>query len=146
MVGDEDSPLEGYTQKIEYENIPKYCTHCRKLGHNVTNCRVLEKKQLEDKKNIETTTKGRNDTSIASNKRDPSSMQGNIQTNINRGRERHQANNLAGYSRRGKSAPPKSIFKPTGAIFGVDKPLPTSEKISTKVDEILLVKISWKWS
>ncbi|OIT22576.1 hypothetical protein A4A49_30549 [Nicotiana attenuata] len=40
---DENSPLKGYTQKIEYENIPKYCEHCRKIGHKMMNFRVLEK-------------------------------------------------------------------------------------------------------
>lgn len=45
---DEKSPLKGYTQKIEYENIPKYCKHCRKLGHNMINCRVLEKKRIAE--------------------------------------------------------------------------------------------------
>nr|XP_016507084.1 PREDICTED: uncharacterized protein LOC107824791 [Nicotiana tabacum] len=40
----DDSPPDGYTQKLEYEGIPKYCKHCRKLGHNVIECRALEKK------------------------------------------------------------------------------------------------------
>ncbi|OIT20531.1 hypothetical protein A4A49_37519 [Nicotiana attenuata] len=40
----EDSPLDGYTQKLEYEGIPKYYKHCRKLGHKVIECRALEKK------------------------------------------------------------------------------------------------------
>ncbi|KAK6789050.1 hypothetical protein RDI58_012849 [Solanum bulbocastanum] len=53
---DEESPLRGYYQKLEYENIPKYCKHCRKLGHKVMNCQVLEKirsneaKEEKDKK------------------------------------------------------------------------------------------------
>ena len=58
LVGleDEESPLRGYYQKLEYENIPKYCKHCRKLVHNVMNYRVLEKIRIneakeEDKKN-----------------------------------------------------------------------------------------------
>lgn len=51
-VGDEDeeSPLKGFTQKIEYENIPKFCKNCRKLGHNLKNCRVLERKKNEEEK------------------------------------------------------------------------------------------------
>nr|XP_016496201.1 PREDICTED: uncharacterized protein LOC107815190 [Nicotiana tabacum] len=40
----EDSPLDGYTQKLEYEGIPMYCKHCRKTRHNVIECRALEKK------------------------------------------------------------------------------------------------------
>ncbi|XP_070046252.1 uncharacterized protein [Nicotiana tomentosiformis] len=40
----EDSPLDGYTQKLKYEGIHEYCKHCRKLGHNVIECRALEKK------------------------------------------------------------------------------------------------------
>ncbi|OIT26457.1 PREDICTED: myb-like protein I [Nicotiana attenuata] len=49
---DENAPLKGFTQKIEYENIPKYCKQCKKLGHNLMNCRILEKKRaLEAEKN-----------------------------------------------------------------------------------------------
>ncbi|KAG5604513.1 hypothetical protein H5410_026005 [Solanum commersonii] len=54
---DEESPLRGYYQKLEYENIPKYCKHCRKLVHNVMHYRVLENirineaKEEEDKNN-----------------------------------------------------------------------------------------------
>ncbi|XP_009788948.1 uncharacterized protein [Nicotiana sylvestris] len=43
----EDSPLKGYTQKLEYEGVPKYFKHCRKIGHYIINCRVLEKKKLK---------------------------------------------------------------------------------------------------
>ncbi|OIT29172.1 hypothetical protein A4A49_22601 [Nicotiana attenuata] len=56
FVGQEDdeSPLKGYTQKLEYEGVPKYCKHCRKLGHNMINSRALEKKYVassEEKQN-----------------------------------------------------------------------------------------------
>ncbi|OIT39211.1 hypothetical protein A4A49_28977 [Nicotiana attenuata] len=44
----EDSPLKGYTQKLEYEGVPKYCKHCRKIGHYMINCSVLEKKKTEN--------------------------------------------------------------------------------------------------
>lgn len=44
----EDSPLKGYTQKLEYEGVPKYCKHCRKIGHYMINCRALEKKKAEN--------------------------------------------------------------------------------------------------
>ncbi|XP_060195127.1 uncharacterized protein LOC132624351 [Lycium barbarum] len=39
----EDSPLKGFYQNIEYEGAPKYCKHCKNLGHNVLECRVLER-------------------------------------------------------------------------------------------------------
>lgn len=57
-VGSEDEkfPLKRYTQKIEYESIPKFCKHCRKLGHNM-NCRVLEKKSATE--NIEADQNGK---------------------------------------------------------------------------------------
>lgn len=35
----EDSTLTRFTQKIEYESIPKYCKHCRRLGHSLVQCR-----------------------------------------------------------------------------------------------------------
>ncbi|XP_070031808.1 uncharacterized protein [Nicotiana tomentosiformis] len=53
----EEFPLKGYTQKIKYESIPKFCKHCRKLGHNMMNCRVLEKKRAT--KNIEADQNGK---------------------------------------------------------------------------------------
>lgn len=46
----EESPLKGYYQKIEYDNIPKFCRHCKKLGHNIMNCRILERIRNNDNK------------------------------------------------------------------------------------------------
>ncbi|KAG5580583.1 hypothetical protein H5410_051210 [Solanum commersonii] len=50
---DEGIPLKGYYHKIEYENILKYYKHCKKLGHNVMNCRVLERIKANEAKEIE---------------------------------------------------------------------------------------------
>ncbi|KAH0706060.1 hypothetical protein KY285_010590 [Solanum tuberosum] len=50
---DEGIPLKGYFQKIEYENILKYCKNYKKLGHNVMNCRVLERIKTNEAKEIE---------------------------------------------------------------------------------------------
>lgn len=38
---------EGFTflAYIEYENIPELCSHCRKLGHSVKNCKLFNKSQ-----------------------------------------------------------------------------------------------------
>ncbi|XP_060182580.1 uncharacterized protein LOC132612301 [Lycium barbarum] len=47
---DDNELLKGYTQKIEYENIPKYCKRCKKLGHNMMECRVLERKKKMKRK------------------------------------------------------------------------------------------------
>ncbi|XP_060210726.1 uncharacterized protein LOC132637688 [Lycium barbarum] len=47
----ENAPLKGFYQKVEYEGIPKYCKHCRKLGHVLANCRILERKQATQTKN-----------------------------------------------------------------------------------------------
>ncbi|XP_009799697.1 protein PXR1-like [Nicotiana sylvestris] len=47
---DDDSPLKGFEQKLEYESVPKYCRHCRKLGHDLINCRVVEKMRIAEKK------------------------------------------------------------------------------------------------
>nr|XP_009601640.1 uncharacterized protein LOC104096893 [Nicotiana tomentosiformis]XP_016507924.1 PREDICTED: uncharacterized protein LOC107825566 [Nicotiana tabacum] len=54
-VGDEDddSPLKGFVQKLEYENVPKYYKHCKKLGHALINCRVLEHIRLMEDKEAE---------------------------------------------------------------------------------------------
>ncbi|XP_060175283.1 uncharacterized protein LOC132606002 [Lycium barbarum] len=49
----ENSHLKGFYQKLEYEGIPKYCRHCRKLGHMMVDCRVLEKKKAAEAKKIE---------------------------------------------------------------------------------------------
>ncbi|PIN20409.1 hypothetical protein CDL12_06879 [Handroanthus impetiginosus] len=31
-----------WVQKIEYERIPKYCTHCKHIGHDVAHCNSIE--------------------------------------------------------------------------------------------------------
>lgn len=54
-VRDEDvnSPLKGFTQKIEYGGVPKYCRHCKKMGHSLIESRVVEKQKLAEKKELE---------------------------------------------------------------------------------------------
>ncbi|XP_075090374.1 uncharacterized protein LOC142171541 [Nicotiana tabacum] len=47
---DDNSPLKGFIQKLEYECIPKYC---KKMGHALINCRILEKKRVTDEKEKE---------------------------------------------------------------------------------------------
>lgn len=39
----ESHPLKGYTQKLEYKNVPKFCRHCKLLGHSIIQCRNAEK-------------------------------------------------------------------------------------------------------
>ncbi|XP_060170928.1 uncharacterized protein LOC132601893 [Lycium barbarum] len=46
---DESHPLKGFYQKIEYESVPKFCTHCRKIGHSLVQCRFAKKKNDENK-------------------------------------------------------------------------------------------------
>ncbi|XP_009801081.1 uncharacterized protein [Nicotiana sylvestris] len=67
FVGQEDdeSPLKGFTQKLEYEEVPKYCKHCRKLGHNMINRRVLEKKMLPPMKEIKSLLKRSHKTKVS---------------------------------------------------------------------------------
>ncbi|XP_019235433.1 PREDICTED: uncharacterized protein LOC109215779 [Nicotiana attenuata] len=45
---DENMSLNCYVQKIEWENVPKYCKHCRKIGHSLINCWIVEKKKREE--------------------------------------------------------------------------------------------------
>ncbi|XP_060203078.1 uncharacterized protein LOC132631524 [Lycium barbarum] len=52
----ENAPQYGYMQKLEYEGIPKYCRHCRKLGHMMADCRVLEKKKAAEKQKVDMQT------------------------------------------------------------------------------------------
>lgn len=42
---DEVSAMKGFEQKIEYEGVLKYCSHCRKLGHSMINCRIIERRR-----------------------------------------------------------------------------------------------------
>lgn len=44
----DDAPLKGYVQKLEYEGVPKYCKHCRKIGHYVKECRILERENIKE--------------------------------------------------------------------------------------------------
>nr|XP_009777335.1 PREDICTED: stress response protein NST1-like [Nicotiana sylvestris] len=46
---DESNPLKGFTQKLEYEGVPKYCKHCRILGHSVVQYKILEKERQKEK-------------------------------------------------------------------------------------------------
>lgn len=32
---------------IEYENLPKFCTHCKSIGHNVNSCRWLHPRKVD---------------------------------------------------------------------------------------------------
>ncbi|XP_060216383.1 uncharacterized protein LOC132643879 [Lycium barbarum] len=51
-VESESTPLKGFFQKLEYKGLPKYCTHSKKLGHNMTECRVLERKKNKNVPNL----------------------------------------------------------------------------------------------
>ncbi|XP_060190757.1 uncharacterized protein LOC132620049 [Lycium barbarum] len=53
IVQDKD-PQTGFDQKVEYEGIPKYCRHCKKLGHYMMECRVLERKNMRKDASIMT--------------------------------------------------------------------------------------------
>lgn len=44
----ESSPQTGFVQKLEYKGIPKYYKFCKKLGHMMPNCRVLETKKASE--------------------------------------------------------------------------------------------------
>ncbi|XP_060168984.1 uncharacterized protein LOC132599789 [Lycium barbarum] len=74
---DEDSLLKGFSQKIEYESIPKYCNHCRKLGHNMENCIVLEKKKMEEiqETSIKKNKKGNDNNESSSKKKQQDSKE-----------------------------------------------------------------------
>ncbi|XP_060211766.1 uncharacterized protein LOC132639331 [Lycium barbarum] len=50
---DENCPRKGFYQKIEYENVPKFCTHCKILGHSILQCSRVEKKKVEELVNKE---------------------------------------------------------------------------------------------
>lgn len=42
----------GFITSVEYENLPSFCRHCVSVGHDVCQCRVLNREegsQLRDK-------------------------------------------------------------------------------------------------
>lgn len=45
---DESIPLNGYVQKIKWENVPKYCKPCKKLGYFFINYLVVETIKQEE--------------------------------------------------------------------------------------------------
>ncbi|XP_019224832.1 PREDICTED: uncharacterized protein LOC109206467 [Nicotiana attenuata] len=49
----ENAPQKGFVQKLEYDGIPKCCKYCRKLGHNLLNCRAIERKKAAEDKEAE---------------------------------------------------------------------------------------------
>ncbi|MCD7454706.1 hypothetical protein HAX54_025768 [Datura stramonium] len=44
---DESTPLKGYSQKFEYETVPKFCKHCKLLGHSTEQGGNVERKTVE---------------------------------------------------------------------------------------------------
>nr|XP_009765570.1 PREDICTED: uncharacterized protein LOC104217118 [Nicotiana sylvestris] len=157
------NPLHGHEQKVEYEGITKYCNHCRLQGHEISQCRRLEKELAdpeeqndneqandrnkgvqENDRNTQHNQKGKEvQTNVESNKNastsskiadatvtkeKQSSQRANSQDN--RGRDTMIDSRNAVKNRRGRSEPPKQIYRPTGAIFGIDKPSPSVEGIN----------------
>ncbi|KAG5613553.1 hypothetical protein H5410_024834 [Solanum commersonii] len=41
----ENSPLQGYNQKLENKNVSKFCGYYKLLGHSIIQCRNVEKKE-----------------------------------------------------------------------------------------------------
>nr|XP_009770480.1 PREDICTED: uncharacterized protein LOC104221176 [Nicotiana sylvestris] len=48
-----NAPQKDFVQKLEFEGIPKYCKFCRTLGHNMINCRALERKKVVEARELE---------------------------------------------------------------------------------------------
>ncbi|XP_070029285.1 uncharacterized protein [Nicotiana sylvestris] len=40
-IMNENGQMESIIQKVEYEAIPEYCSHCKMLGHSDLKCRIL---------------------------------------------------------------------------------------------------------
>ncbi|OIT38805.1 hypothetical protein A4A49_00345 [Nicotiana attenuata] len=56
----DNAPQKGFVQKIEFEGVPKYCKFCRKLGHNLVNCRSLERKKAAENRELEAKKNAKN--------------------------------------------------------------------------------------
>ncbi|XP_059289097.1 uncharacterized protein LOC132042593 [Lycium ferocissimum] len=126
---DENDPLKGYVQKVEYENIPKYCKHCKKLGHALSECRVMVKIRESEQKEAER-VKQHNESQIAKKTGKKDEIDNKKETQ-DRGRKMNEQREQVKTRNRGRSEPPK-MFKPTGAVFGIDKPMPVSERQNKK--------------
>ncbi|KAH0658164.1 hypothetical protein KY289_026912 [Solanum tuberosum] len=140
----DNTPLRGFSQKIEYENIPKFFKHCRKLGHSMINCRVLEKiKETEKKEALQKDQQGRNKQQQRNSKQDDSETKLPEEDEItpNRGREMQNKRQINKGKIRGRSEPPRKSYKPTGNIFGVDKPHLTSTIDCETNTEITKIKV-----
>ncbi|XP_060200230.1 uncharacterized protein LOC132628470 [Lycium barbarum] len=48
-IEEDNSPLKGFYQRLEYENVPKYCRFCKILGHSIAECRRVEQKKAEER-------------------------------------------------------------------------------------------------
>ncbi|XP_016458437.1 uncharacterized protein LOC107782109 [Nicotiana tabacum] len=49
----ENAPQKVFVQKLEFEGVPKHCKFCKKLGHNMINCRALERKKAAEARELE---------------------------------------------------------------------------------------------
>ncbi|OIT33860.1 hypothetical protein A4A49_06038 [Nicotiana attenuata] len=56
----DNASQKGFVQKIEFEGVPKYCKFCRKLGHNMINCRALERKKAAENRELDDQKAGAN--------------------------------------------------------------------------------------
>ncbi|XP_055823301.1 uncharacterized protein LOC129891847 [Solanum dulcamara] len=135
---DDNTPLRDFSQKIEYENIPKFCKHCKKLGHNMINCRVLEKiNETEKKEALQKDQQGTNQQHPRNLEQDnrETKLPEEAETTPNRGREMQNKRETNTEKTRGRSEPPRKAYKPTGIIFWLDKPHPTSTtEVQTNVE------------
>ncbi|OIT21147.1 hypothetical protein A4A49_41328 [Nicotiana attenuata] len=48
-----DLAIKGRTRPSMAKGVPKYCKFCRKLGHNLVNCRALERKKAAENRELE---------------------------------------------------------------------------------------------
>ncbi|KAF6144303.1 hypothetical protein GIB67_024530 [Kingdonia uniflora] len=81
-----------FWQRVELGSLPKFCPHCKMVGHNLSECRgvraqVQREEDIKDKGNQEEARKG-----IGENKTEGSSFTKNLKKRIRKKRNKEQLN------------------------------------------------------
>ncbi|KAK4370176.1 hypothetical protein RND71_009651 [Anisodus tanguticus] len=92
-IKEDSSPLKGFYQGLEYENVSKYCRFCKILRHSIVQCRKVEQKEVEEKVKAEKNSKEAKANGTKDNKMDIEQGQEDELQEKSKGRTKTQETN-----------------------------------------------------